>query len=539
MPPTKFPVLQEVLPVMSSSFSELYEKTFQNFQEGDVVKGKVVAVRGKEIVVDIGYKAEGVLNLDEFSDPAEAQLGSEIEVLFEAFEDEEGLVVLSKRKADRQRTWNDVLANAQEGSIVEGKIFKKVRGGFMVDMGMEAFLPASLVDSRPSRNLDQFLGVTSKFIIVKINHKRKNVVVSRKDYLEKEKGQARTKKLGTLSVGQVVKGRVKNITDFGAFIDLGSLDGLLHITDMSWGRLSHPSVLVKLGDEVEVVVIGIDRAGEKVSLGLKQKTQDPWEAVTEKFPVGTHARGRVVNILPYGAFVELEPGIEGLVHISELSWTKRVSHPSELLQIGDEADVVVLNLDKEGKKISLGVKQAQENPWGHVSEKYHVGDRVSGTIRNLTDYGAFVELEPGVDGLVHISDISWTHKVNRPSDVLKKSQAVDVMVLSVDSASQKISLGMKQLTDDPWEDLTKELFTGMQVAGKITRTVNFGLFVELENGLEGLVHISEIPGVTATDLEKHFNVGDSITVSILDVDHEARKIALTRKGEAVHAPRSR
>ncbi len=523
---------------MSSTFSELYEKTIQNFQEGDVVKGKVVAVRGREILVDIGYKAEGLLSLDEFTDPSEAQLGAELEVLFEGFEEEDGLVLLSKKKADRQRTWNDILSTAQEGSIVEGKIFKKVRGGFMADIGMEAFLPASLVDSRPTRNLDQFLGVTSKFMIVKINHKRKNVVVSRKDFLDKEKGEARSKKLGSLTVGEVVKGRVKNITDFGVFIDLGSLDGLLHITDMSWGRLTHPSEVVKLGDELQVVIIAIDRASEKVSLGLKQKSQDPWETVDGKYPTGTHAHGRVVNILPYGAFVELEPGIEGLVHISELSWTKRVAHPSEVLQIGTEVDVVVLNLDKEGKKISLGVKQAQENPWIHVSDKYRVGDKISGTIRNLTDYGAFVELEPGIDGLVHISDISWTHKVSRPSEVLKKGDPVEVMVLSVDASAQKISLGMKQLKDDPWDDLTKQLSQGMLVTAKITRTVNFGLFVELPNGLEGLVHISEIPGVSSTDLEKHFHVGETVNLTILDVDHEARKIALSRKGEAVSVPRS-
>ena len=524
---------------MSSQFADLYEKTMQNFQEGEVVKGKVVAIRGKEVVVDIGYKAEGILHLDEFTDPSEIAVGTELDVLFEAFEDEEGVVVLSKKKADRQRTWNDLLVNAQEGSIVEGKIFKKVRGGFMADIGMEAFLPASLVDRKPTRNLDQFVGMTSKFMIVKINHKRKNVVISRKDYLEKEKSAARSKRLENLQVGQVVRGRVKNITDFGAFIDLGDLDGLLHITDMTWGRLTHPSDMVKLGDELDVVVIGIDREAEKVSLGLKQKTQNPWESIDQKYQVGSQIRGKVVNILPYGAFVELEPGIEGLVHISELSWTKRVSHPSEILQMGEEVDVAVLNLDKEGKKISLGMKQAQQNPWTKVAEKYRIGERVKGTVRNLTDYGAFVEIEPGVDGLVHISDISWTHKVNRPSEVLKKGDAVEVMILSIDLEAQKISLGMKQLTEDPWDALTKDLFSGMAVRGKVSRVVNFGLFVELENGLEGLVHISEIPGMTSAELERNFRVGDPIHVNILHIDHEARKIALTCKGETVPHSASR
>ncbi len=519
---------------MGSQFADLYEKTIHIFQEGDVVKGKVVAIRGKEVIVDIGYKAEGVLSLDEFPDPSEVCVGAETDVLFESFLDEEGIVVLSKKKADRQRTWNDILVNAQEGSIVEGKIFKKVRGGFMVDIGMEAFLPASLVDSKPTRNLDQFLGLSGKFIIVKINHKRKNVVVSRKDYLDKEKNEARSKKISTLTAGQTVKGRVKNITDFGVFMDIGDLDGLLHITDMSWGRISHPSELVKLGDELEAVVVGIDRQNEKISLGLKQKTRNPWQDVEEKYTVGSQVHGKVVNILPYGAFVELEPGIEGLVHISELSWTKRVTHPSELLKVGDEVDVVILNLDKEGKKISLGMKQIQENPWSRVGEKYRTGDQIKGVVRNVMDYGAFIELEPGVDGLVHISDISWTHKVTRPSDLLKKGSEVDVMILAVDVEAKKISLGMKQLTEDPWDKLTQELMTGLQISGKITRIVNFGLFVELNNGLEGLVHISEIPGsVSHADLEKNYKIGDPIHVSILHVDHEARKIALTCKGEPI------
>lgn len=523
---------------MSSQFADLYEKTMQTFQEGDVVKGKVVGFRKNEVIVDIGYKAEGVLSLDEFTDPTELKDGSEIDVLFESFDDENGVVILSKRKADRQRTWNDILVNAQEGSIVEGKIFKLVRGGFMVDIGMEAFLPASLVDTKPTRNLNQFLGMTSKFVIAKINHKRKNVVVSRKDYLEREKSEARSQKLTALTEGQVAKGRVKNITDFGVFVDLGDLDGLLHITDMSWGRLSHPSEMVKIGDEIEVAIISIDRNTGKVSLGLKQKTANPWDRVENRYGIGTQIRGKVVNILPYGAFIELEPGVEGLVHISELSWTKRVTHPSELLKVGDEVEVIVLNLDKDAKKISLGMKQTQDNPWSSVASKYGIGDRVKGTVRNLTDYGAFIELEPGVDGLVHISDISWTHKVNRPSDVLKKGDQIDVMVLSIDQEAQKISLGMKQLTDDPWDDLTKGLLTGLPVSGKITRVVNFGLFVELENGLEGLVHVSEIGGVATTqDLEKNYAIGSQIQVSILNVDHEARKIALSCKGEAVSQSR--
>ena len=512
---------------MGSQFAELFEKSVQNIQEGEVVKGRIVDIRGKEVIIDIGFKAEGTLLIEEFMDPSEVKIGGETEVLFESFDDELGAVILSKRKADRQRTWNDLLSTAQEGTTVEGKVFRKVRGGFMVDIGMEAFLPASLVDVKPTRNLDQFLGLTSRFTIVKINHKRKNVVVSRKDYLDQERHHARSEKLQHLKVGDVVKGRVKNITDFGAFVDLGDLDGLLHITDMSWGRLSHPSDMVKIGDELQVVIIGIDRETEKVSLGLKQKSQDPWDHAEDRYAVGAQIKGKVVNILPYGAFIELQPGIEGLVHISELSWTKRIAHPSEVLSVGDEVEAVVLSFDQEAKKISLGIKQTQDNPWDRVPDKYQPSNKVQGVVRNLTDYGVFIELEPGVDGLVHISDISWTHKVNHPSELFKKGDQAEVMILSIDATHKKISLGMKQLKEDPWQNLTHELLPGTQLSGKVTRIVNFGLFVQLENGLEGLIHISEIPGVTSTDIEKSYKTGVLIQVSVLQVDHDARKIALT------------
>lgn len=518
---------------MNSTFAELYEKSVRSIKEGDIVQGTIIALRRNEVIIDIGYKSEGILSLDEFTDPSEIKVGDEVSVLFESFNDESGVAVLSKRKADRQRTWNDLLSNAQEGNIVDGKIFKKVRGGFMVDIGMEAFLPASLVETKPVRNLDQYLGVSDKFMIVKINHKRKNVVVSRKDYLEREKAEARDKRFEILAVGQVIRGKVKNITDFGVFLDLGEMDGLLHITDMSWGRISHPSDLVKLGDSLDVVIIAVDKENRKVSLGLKQKSANPWDGADDKYSIGTLVHGKVVNLLPYGAFVELEPGVEGLVHISEFSWTKRVTHPSEMLKVGDLVDVIVLSIDKNNKKISLGMKQIQDNPWDSVLDKYQVGSRVKGTVRNLTDYGAFVELEPGIDGLVHVSDLSWTHKVNKPGDLLKKGEPVDVMVLSVDTENRKISLGIKQMSDDPWEQLTKDLYTGTQVTGKVIRIVNYGVFVELDNGLEGLVHISEIPGVSAQELEKHFNAGQSIDVSILHIDHEGRKIALTRRDESL------
>ncbi len=520
---------------MQSTFSELYEKSFQDIKIGEVVKGTIIAVNDRDVVVDISYKAEGVLPKDEFLQSESLAIGQEVEVLFEGFDDVEGTAILSKRKADRQKTWNDILSNATEGAIVDGKIVRKVRGGFMVDIGMEAFLPASLVDIKPVRNQDQFLGLQSKFLVVKINHKRKNVVVSRKDLLEKSRNKARTEKLNTIKVGDLVKGKVKNITDFGVFIDIGSLDGLLHITDMSWGRVSHPSDLVKIGDDIEVVVIGIDQAKQKISLGLKQKGSDPWATVDQRYSIGNQVCGKVVNILPYGAFVELEPGIEGLVHISEISWTKRINHPSEVLSVGTELDVVILSLDTAAKKISLGAKQTQENPWDKITDKFQIGSRLSGTVRNLTDYGAFVELEPGIEGLLHVSDISWTHKVSKPSDVLKKGDALEVMILSVDVEAKKISLGVKQLTDDPWADLTKNFLTGLELQGKVTRVVNFGVFVELDNGLEGLIHISEIPDTTPQDLSKRFNIGDEIRCSLLSVDNEGRKIALSCNNSPITA----
>lgn len=515
----------------ATTFAQLYEKTtLKSIKEGQIVKGKVISVSGREAIIDIGYKSEGILQLDEFDDPQKIKVGEEIEVLFESLEDESGMAVLSKRKAEKQKCWDDLVANAKEGSVVEGKIFKKVRGGFMVDIGMEAFLPASLVDLKPVKNLDQFLGQSFQFVIVKINHKRKNIVVSRKDYLEREKEANRSKMVKQLAVNQVVKGRVKNITDFGAFIDLGGIDGLLHITDLSWGRVSHPSEILNLGDELDVMIIAIDKDSEKVSLGLKQITKSPWEHVEQKYSTGAKVTGKVTNIVAYGAFVELEPGIEGLIHISELSWTKRITHPSEILSVGSEVEAVILNIDKDSRKISLGLKQMSASPWDNLEERYHVGDVIEGKIRNITDYGIFIELEPGIDGLIHVSDISWLKKVSHPSEAVKKGLSIKAKVLSLDRANRKISLGMKQLTEDPWQQLTQNFPIGVTVKGKITKTVNFGVFVGLDNGLEGLVHISEIPHEQSENIESSFPIGDQIQVNVLNVDHENRKIALSLKG---------
>lgn len=507
----------------------LYEESFSAIEVGQLLRGTIVNLTQNEALVDVGYKSEGVLKLDEFSERENLKVGDVVDVLLEAKEDENGMIVLSKRKADRMKCWNDILENCNEGAVIEGKIFKKVRGGFMVDIGMEAFLPASLVDIRPAKNLDQFLGMKAQFKVVKINHKRKNIVLSRKDFLNEQKAETRSKMLNEIEVGQLLGGKVKNITDFGAFIDLGGLDGLLHITDMSWGRVSHPSEVLAIGDDVEVMVIAFDKESGKVSLGLKQKTANPWEDADTKYPVNSKVQGKVVNILPYGTFVELEKGIEGLVHISELSWTRRINHPSEMLAIGDVIEAIILNIDKDAKKIALGVKQTEVNPWLLVEDKYKVGDKIEGKVKNLTDYGAFVELEPGIGGLIHVSDMSWVRKISHPSEILKKGQKVEVQILSIDINQKKISLGLKQLENDPWEELTKDLMSGSIVSGTVAKVVNFGVFIQLENGLEGLVHISEIDEDKAKDLEANYKVGDGLQAMVIKVDDENRKLGLSLK----------
>ena len=513
----------------SASFASLYENSVQNVREGSIVQGTIVEKREKEVVVDVGYKSEGILSLDEFSNSEILKIGDTLNVFVESCEDRHGMLVVSKRKADKVLCWDNLILNLTEGSVVDGKIFKKVRGGFMVDIGMEAFLPASLVALKQTKNLDQFLGQGGKFKIVKINQKRKNVVVSRKDFLEGEKEARRATLLDTIQEGQVVKGRVKNITDFGAFIDLGGLDGLLHITDMSWGRINHPSEVVKVGDDLEVQVIGFDKTTGRVSLGLKQLLNNPWTEISGKYKVNDRVSGKVVNILPYGVFVELEKGIEGLVHISELSWTKRIGHPSEVLTLGDMVETIVLGVDTEAKKISLGIKQVESNPWLEMESRYPVGTEVEGTVKGFADYGVFVELEEGIGGLVHVSDISWLKKSPQPSEFFKKGERIKTKILSVDSQNKKIALGVKQLTEDPWNEVTQGLLTGSQVQGIVSKLVGFGVFVELPSGIEGLLHISEIPESKAQGLENYFKVGDSLGVSVLQVDGENRKISFSIK----------
>jgi len=511
------------------NLDKIYEDTLKDFKEGEIVKGKIVRISFKEVLIDIGYKSEGYIPLSEFPNRSSLKLGDEVDVLLESKENDDGMVVLSKWKAERKMGWEKILKDHKEGDIIEGRVSRKVKGGLMVDVGLEAFLPASLVAVRGFSNLNQYMGQKLKFKIVKINKARRNIVLSRKDVLKQEQQESRNKLIQELKKGEVRPGVVKNITDFGAFIDLGGVDGLLHITDMSWGRVSHPSEIVALGDKIDVVILDVNREDLKVSLGLKQKTPSPWQDVEKKYPQGTKIKGKVVNILPYGAFIELEKGLEGLVHISELSWSRRINHPNEVLAIGDVIEAVVLNVDGQAQKISLGMKQMEADPWLKVKERYPVGSRVKGKVHSLTEYGAFIELEVGIDGLIHISDMSWGKRLTHPEEILKKGQKIEAAVLSVEQESRKIALGLKQLTADPWPQILKRYPQGLEVEGTVGRVTNFGVFVQLEKDLEGLLHISELKEPTTVKLADTFKAGDKIKVRIIKVDAEQRKIALTMK----------
>ncbi len=508
----------------------LYAQSTGVFKEGAVVKGTIVEIRRDELLVDIHYKSEGAIAASEFGDISQYKVGDTLDVFLESLEDQNGSVVLSKQKADKLQSWEKTVADCKEGKIVKGKVFRKVKGGLMVDIGgTEAFLPASQIGLKHIKNFDEFLGKIMEFKVVKINNDRKNIVLSRRQFLEDSRDKDKAKILSEIKVGDVREGMVKNITDFGAFIDLNGIDGLLHITDMSWGRIGHPSEVLKVGDTIEVQILDFDKEKERVSLGLKQRQPNPWEEVEKKFPVGTKVKGKVVNIMSYGVFIELERGIEGLIHISELSWTRRINHPSEVLAVGDSVEAMVLNVDKDGKKISLGVKQTEFNPWTVVEQKYPVGTRINGKVRNITSYGAFVELEEGIDGLVHISDMSWTRKVNHPSEILKKGDAVDAVVLTVDQKNKKISLGMKQLQEDPWDKLAQTYPIGTTVSGNITKITGFGAFVELPNGIEGLVHVSQIDKAPAQTIEDVLKEGQEIQAKVIRVEPAERKIALSIK----------
>ena len=479
--------------------------------------------------MDIGYKSEGVIPIAEFDDPSQIQVGSEIEVLVERLENKDGMVVLSYEKAKFKKNWERILQIASEGSKVKGKVKSVVKGGLMVDIGVEAFLPASQIDIVPPKNLEELVGKEFEFKVVKVSKERQNVVLSRRELIEQERNERKAKLLAEIQVGDIRKGIVKNITDFGAFIDLNGLDGLLHITDMSWGRISHPSEILQIGQELDVVVLDIDREKERVSLGLKQKTQNPWENIDEKYKVGQHVKGKVVNLVPYGAFVELEPGVEGLIHVTELSWTKRITKPSDVLKKDQDVEAVVLAINREEQKISLGIRQLEANPWDKVSEKYPPGTHVKGKIRNLTSYGAFIELEEGIDGMIHVSDISWTRKINHPSEVLKKGEEVEGVVLEVDKEGQRIAIGIKQLSEDPWANIDKYYKVGDLVTGKVTKLASFGAFVGLQHDIDGLVHISQVSEERIDKIKNVLKVGQEVTARVIKIDKQERRIGLSIK----------
>jgi len=508
--------------------SKLYEESIKNFTPDSIIKGKVVRVLNNEVLVDIGYKSEGVVPIMEFGDSDTLQVGDQLEVLLETIEDESGLMILSKRKADRIRGWEKVIGTYKEGDTVTGKAIRKIKGGLLVDIGVPVFLPASQVSIRRSKDIAEYIDKELECKIIKIDEARMNIVVSRRRLVEERRAQQREKILAELEDGQIRSGVVKNIADFGAFVDLGGIDGLLHITDMSWGRVNHPSEMLKIDQEIEVMVLKFDKEKGRIALGLKQKSQSPWITVHEKYPVGKKVEGEVVNIMPYGAFVKLEEGIEGLVHISEMSWTRRINHPSEVVSLEDHVDVVVLDINTDKQEISLGMKQAEVNPWDLVEQRYPPGTIIEGLVRNITSYGAFVELEEGIDGLLHVSDISWTKKVNHPNEVLKKGERVKAVVLTVEPEKKRIALGIKQLQNDPWmAEIPDRFQPGDLAVGKVTKITNFGVFVELEEGLEGLLHISEISDRKINRPEEVVKVGDSVNIRILKVDSMDRKIGLS------------
>jgi small subunit ribosomal protein S1 len=502
----------------------------QDFSPGAIIKGRVSGQAGDDYIVELGLKSEGILERSEFDEPDNVKVGDEVRVLLEDVEGDTGLVKISKRKADRIINWEAIMKSKKEGDPVSGKVTKKIKGGLLVDIGVPVFLPASQVDIRRPGEISDWIGRSIDAVILKIDEERRNIVISRRKMIEQQREELKKKTLEGIIVGQIIKGTVKNIADFGAFIDLGGIDGLLHITDMSWGRINHPSEILKIDQEIEVKVLSIDKDKEKIALGLKQKDASPWENIESKYPVGSVHDAEVVNIMSYGAFCKLEEGVEGLVHISEMSWTKRINHPSEVVTQGQKVQVKVLEINKDKQEISLGMKQVEENPWERVAEKYPPGSVVKGKVRNIANYGAFVEIEEGIDGLLHVSDLSWTKKIGHPSEMLKKGEDIEAVVLSVDQEKQRIALGLKQMAEDPWTTVIPEAYRpGMVVKGHVTKIANFGVFVELAPGLEGLLHISEISDQKVEKPEDILKVGQEVEVKILRVDSDERKIGLSLK----------
>ncbi len=509
---------------------ELLAKSMtRDFKEGTIVKGRVIEMRPREVLVDIGYKSEGAISLSEFDDPEDVQVGDEIEVLLVRLENDEGTVILSKERAAYRQNWEKIVKVFQGDGLIKGKVKGAVKGGLLVNIGVEAFLPGSQIDIVPPKDLQQFVGNTYDFKIVKINDDRKNVVLSRRELIEQERSDKRQKFMETIKVGDTVKGQVKNLTDFGAFIDLDGMDGLLHITDMSWGRLGHPSEMVRVGQELEVQVLDINREKERVSLGLKQTQKNPWEETEQRFPIGSRVKGKVTNLVPYGAFVEIEEGVEGLIHVSELSWTKRITRPSDVLTVGQELEAVVLGVNKEEQKISLGVRQLEPNPWDEIEHRYQIGRQVKGTVRNMTAYGAFVELEEGIDGMIHVSDLSWTKKINHPSEVIKKGDEIEAVVIDIDKQNQRISLGIKQLEGDPWKEIESKYKIGDHIKGKVSKITTFGAFLALDGDIDGLIHISQISEERVDKIKDHLKVGQEVEARVIKVDKAERRIGLSMK----------
>ncbi len=507
----------------------LAESKIELLKEGSVIEGTIMEIRPTEVVIDFGGKAEGTIPAHEFIDLSELEIGSDIEVFLERLEDRFGNPQLSFDKAEQKKNWEKIVNTCEEGSVITGRVRSKVKGGLVVNIGVDAFLPSSQVDIQAPKNLDQFVGQTFDFKVVKINRERKNIVVSRRELIEERRQDKKREILSKIIPGETRRGMVKNITDYGAFIDLDGLDGLLHITDMSWGRVSHPSEMVKTGEEITVCIIDIDEKRERVSLGLKQLSSNPWDEIESKFPINAKVRGKVVNLVPYGAFVELEEGVEGLVHVTEMSWTKRITKPGEVLNVGDEVDAVVLGIQKDDQKISLGLRQLEVNPWDMATHNYPPGARVRGKIRNLTSYGAFVELEEGIDGMVHVSDMSWTRKINHPSEMVKKGDEVDAIVVEVDVDNQRISLGMKHLTQDPWEDIDRLYKLGDIIKGRVARVAGYGAFIELEHDIDGLVHISQIKEERIEKVKDHLKEGEEVSARVIKIDKDERRIGLSIK----------
>ncbi len=519
----------EMDPAEFSRLLDLYDNSFRNIAEGEVVKGTVLKVTDNEVVVDVGYKSEGIISVNEFLDETGAvmvQAGDVVDVLLERTEDRDGHIVLSREKAEKMKIWDEVEKAFAERKVVIGRVIERIKGGLAVDIGVRAFLPGSQIDVRPVRNLDALRGQELRMRVIKVNKKRGNIVLSRKVLLEEENAEKKKHTLETLSEGKVLTGVVKNITDYGAFIDLGGIDGLLHITDMSWGRVGHPSEVLKVNENIEVVVLKYDQATERVSLGHKQLVADPWTTVMDRYPAGARVSGKAVSLTDYGAFIELEPGVEGLIHVSEMSWSKRVKHPSKILNVGDNVEAMVLGVDPSARRISLGLKQVESNPWHELVGKYPVGTKISGKVRNLTEFGAFVEVEDDIDGLIHISDMSWSKRIKHPSEVLKKGDTVEAMVLSIDAENQRLSLGLKQLATDIWEDFFSRHKVGQNIEGRVVRMTNFGAFVELDEGIEGLIHVSEFDdtqGGEKVDLQ----VGTTYPMKIIKLSPSERKIGLS------------